>query len=49
MRMRVSRGRELPPDKARVYRRARRIEWLTIAYMVSALVLLYLTSAPRRP
>ena len=41
--MSVSEGRELPPDKARVYRAAVRIEWLTIAYMVSAVVLLYLT------
>src|SRR5918999_713341 len=39
----VSEGRELPPDKARVYRAAVRIEWLTIAYMVSAVGLLYLT------
>jgi hypothetical protein len=41
--MSVARGRELPPDKARVYRTAVRIEWLTIAYMVSAVGLLYLT------
>jgi cation diffusion facilitator family transporter len=30
-------------DKARVHRAAVRIEWLTIAYMVSAVALLYLT------
>jgi divalent metal cation (Fe/Co/Zn/Cd) transporter len=36
-------GPELPPDKARVYRTAVRIQWLTIAYMVSAVGLLYLT------
>jgi hypothetical protein len=41
--MRISRGRELPPDLARVYRTAVRIEWLTIAYMLSAVALLYLT------
>jgi hypothetical protein len=41
--MRSSEGRELPPDLARVYRAAVRIEWLTIAYMLSAVALLYLT------
>lgn len=41
--MSVAKGHELPPDKARVYRTAIRVEWLTIAYMVSAVVLLYLT------
>jgi hypothetical protein len=38
--MGASKGQELPPDKARVYRTAVRLEWLTIAYMVSAAVLL---------
>jgi hypothetical protein len=40
--MSVSEGRELPPDVVPVYRRAVRIDWLTIAYMVSAVALLYL-------
>ncbi|MDP1849342.1 MAG: cation transporter [Solirubrobacteraceae bacterium] len=34
---------ELPPDKLELHRKARRLEWLTIAYLVSATVLLYLT------
>ena len=38
--MGASKGQEVPPDKARVYRTAVRIEWLAIAYMVSAAVLL---------
>lgn len=41
--MSASEGRALPPDKARVYHTAVRIEWLTIAYMASAVGLLYLT------
>jgi hypothetical protein len=38
--MGASKGQELPSDKAWVYRTAVRLEWLTIAYMVSAAVLL---------
>jgi divalent metal cation (Fe/Co/Zn/Cd) transporter len=38
-----ARGFELPPDKARVHRRAVRLEWLTIAYLLSATVALFLT------
>lgn len=34
---------ELPPDKRALHRRAVRLEWLTIAYLLSAMVLLYLT------
>ena len=34
---------ELPPDKKRVYARAVRLEWLTIAYLVSAIVFIRLT------
>ncbi len=34
---------ELPPDKLELHRKARRLEWMTIAYLVSATVLLYLT------
>ncbi len=34
---------ELPPDKERVYARAIRLEWLTVAYLVSAIVFIRLT------
>ena len=34
---------ELPPDKQEAHRKARRLEWLTIAYLISATALLYLT------
>lgn len=34
---------ELPPDVERVYRRARRLEWITIFYIASAATCLYLT------
>ncbi|HEV2774221.1 MAG TPA: cation transporter [Solirubrobacteraceae bacterium] len=34
---------ELPPDKLKLHRKARRLEWMTIAYLISATVLLYLT------
>jgi cation diffusion facilitator family transporter len=34
---------ELPPDKRKVLNKAIRLEWLTIAFFVSAVVLLYLT------
>jgi divalent metal cation (Fe/Co/Zn/Cd) transporter len=34
---------ELPPDKADVHRRAVRLEWLTIAYLISAVIFLFLT------
>ena len=34
---------ELPPDKLELHRKARRLEWITIAYLVSATALLYLT------
>lgn len=36
-------GFELPPDRERLLRRAVALEWLTLAYMVSAVVFLYLT------
>jgi cation diffusion facilitator family transporter len=38
-----SRKFELPPDLAERQRRAVRLEWVTIAYLVSAVVLMYLT------
>ena len=34
---------ELPPDKERARRRAVKLEWLTIAYLLSAVFLIYLT------
>jgi cation diffusion facilitator family transporter len=34
---------ELPPDKQALHRKAERLEWITIAYMVSAIALLYVT------
>src|SRR5215203_6967206 len=37
-----ARSPELPPDLQRTLRRARRLEWLTIVYMASAVVLLAL-------
>lgn len=32
---------ELPPEEQRALRRAQRLEWLTVGYLVSAIVLLY--------
>jgi divalent metal cation (Fe/Co/Zn/Cd) transporter len=40
--MRRSRSAELPPELQQTLRKARRLEWLTIAYLVSAVVLLAL-------
>ncbi len=34
----VARGHELPPDKARLMRRATRIEWFSLAYFATAIV-----------
>ncbi len=34
---------ELPPDKAKVHGRALRLEWVTIAYLLSAIVVIRLT------
>jgi cation diffusion facilitator family transporter len=36
-------GGELPPDLLPVYRRAVRLEWISIAYLTSAVVLIYFT------
>ena len=41
--MRTGSAFELPPDKERVRRRAVRLEWLTIAYLISAVFFIYLT------
>ncbi|MDQ3958189.1 MAG: cation diffusion facilitator family transporter [Actinomycetota bacterium] len=41
--MRTTPHHEFPPDKERVHRRAVRLEWLTIAYLLSAIVVIYLT------
>lgn len=34
---------ELPPDKQRIYDKVVKLEWLTIAYLVSAIFFIYLT------
>ena len=34
---------ELPPDKHQLLKKAVRLEWLTIAYLLSAIVILYFT------
>lgn len=34
---------ELPPDKEQIHRKAVRFEWLTIAYLLSAIFFIYLT------
>ena len=34
---------ELPPDKQRIYDKVVKLEWLTIAYLISAIVFIYLT------
>ena len=36
-------GWELPPDKARLMSRALRLEWVTVAYLLSAVFFIYLT------
>ncbi len=40
--MRPGRDYDLPPEKERVNRRAVRLQWLTLAYIVSAIALLAL-------
>jgi cation diffusion facilitator family transporter len=34
---------ELPPDKARAYNRAIRLEWITVGYLITAIFFLYIT------
>ena len=41
--MRTVTGFELPPNKAAAMRRAVRLEWLTLVYLTSAVVFIYLT------
>ena len=41
--MRRRQGWELPTDKAAVMRKAVRLEWITVAYLVSAVFFIYLT------
>ena len=41
--MRFPGGSELPPDQTEAHRRAVRLEWITIVYMISVIVLLYFT------
>jgi divalent metal cation (Fe/Co/Zn/Cd) transporter len=40
--MRLDSGFELPPDKQRLMARARRLEWITLGYIVSATVIVAL-------
>jgi cation diffusion facilitator family transporter len=41
--MRAMEAHELPPEKERVLKKAKRLEWLMIAYLASAIALLYVT------
>lgn len=41
--MKASRGWELPPEKAKIMAKAVRLEWLTLAYLTSAVFFIYLT------
>ena len=41
--MKVGTAHELPPDKAAVHAKAVKLEWLTIAYLLSAIFFIYLT------
>ncbi len=41
--MTVTRRFEMPPERQRIQEKAAHIEWLTLGYLVSAIVLLYLT------
>lgn len=41
--MEVGSGYELPPDKAAVHAKAVKLEWITIAYLLSAVFFIYLT------
>ena len=41
--MTITKEHELPPTKARVLKKATRLEWLTIVYLLSAIVFIYLT------
>jgi len=41
--VRTTRSFELPPDKAQVNRRAIRLEWITLGYLITAIFFLYVT------
>lgn len=41
--MRAALAPELPPDKTKLYKKAVRLEWLTIAFFTSAVILLFFT------
>ena len=34
---------ELPPDKQRIHRKATRVEWLSLVYLATAIVAVYVT------
>jgi cation diffusion facilitator family transporter len=39
----VSSHGEFPPDRAEILRKAKRLEWITIVYLITAVVVIYLT------
>ena len=41
--MTVARHFELPPEKEQIYARAVRLEWITIVFLISAVIAIYLT------
>lgn len=41
--MELGASHELPPDKQEIHRKVIRLEWLTIAYLISAVFFIYLT------
>lgn len=41
--MEIGNAHELPPDKSEIHQKALRLEWLTIAYLSSAIFFIYLT------
>ena len=41
--MRTTRSFELPPDKAQTNRKAIRLEWITIGYLITAVFFIYIT------
>ena len=41
--MRTTRSFELPPDKAQTNRKAIRLEWITIGYLITAIFFIYIT------
>ena len=40
--MKLMTGHELPPELEPAFKRAKRLEWITVAYLTSATILIYL-------